>query len=165
MLALAMVLLFRSAATSAVMSVGEAAPEITAEHWLNSSPLSLAGLRGKVVLIEFWTFGCYNCRNVEPHVKAFYRKYASQGFAVIGVHSPEQSFERDPANVERYVRAHEIAYPVAIDGDFAVWDRYRNVAWPALYLIDKHGRVRLVQMGEGGYEAMDRQIAALLQEN
>jgi hypothetical protein len=75
------------------------------------------------VLVEFWTFGCYNCRNVEPYVKAFYQKYASKGFLVIGVHSPEQRFERDPAKVEEYVRRHELAYPVAIDDDFAIWRR------------------------------------------
>jgi thiol-disulfide isomerase/thioredoxin len=146
-------------------AIGVAAPDITTERWINSKGLTLAELRGKVVLVEFWTFGCYNCRNVEPHVRAWYEKYAGQGLVVVGVHSPEQSFERDFTNVEKYVQDHGISYPIAVDNNFAIWDRYGNNAWPSLYLIDKRGLVRLQHIGEGAYAETETQIQALLREN
>ena len=146
-------------------AVGVAAPDITAERWINSKGLTLAELRGKVVLVEFWTFGCYNCRNVEPHVRAWHEKYAGQGLVVVGVHSPEQSFERNFINVEKYVQDHGISYPIAVDNNFAIWDRYGNNAWPSLYLIDKRGLVRLQHIGEGAYAETETQIQVLLHEN
>jgi thiol-disulfide isomerase/thioredoxin len=145
--------------------VGVEAPDINAERWINSKGLTLAELRGKVVLVEFWTFGCYNCRNVEPHVQSWYEKYAGQGLVVVGVHSPEQSFERNVANVEKYVRERGISYPIAIDDDFAIWNRYGNNAWPSLYLVDKRGFVRLQHVGEGAYAETETQLQALLREN
>lgn len=144
--------------------VGMPAPEIRGQSWLNSEPLRLAQLRDKVILVEFWTFGCYNCRNVEPHIKTWHQRYAEKGLVVIGVHSPEFSYERVLANVQRYVREHAIGYPVAIDNNFTTWNDYGNRYWPAMYLIDKRGIIRYIRIGEGGYLETERRIQALLEE-
>ena len=144
--------------------VGTPAPEIRGQSWLNSEPLRLAQLRNKVVLVEFWTFGCYNCRNVEPHIKTWHQRYAEKGLVVIGVHSPEFSYERVLANVQRYVREHAIQYPVAIDNNFTTWNDYGNRYWPAMYLIDKRGIIRYIRIGEGGHLETERRIQALLEE-
>lgn len=144
--------------------VGTKALDITNDTWLNSSPLHLQDLRGKVVMIEFWAFGCYNCRNVEPYVKGWYKKYADQGFVVIGVHSPEFSYEHDLANVKKYIQEHDIRFPVPIDNDFSTWNKYGNRYWPAMYLIDKQGTIRYVRVGEGGYHETEWQIQSLLAE-
>jgi thiol-disulfide isomerase/thioredoxin len=149
---------------SADAGVGMKAPDITNPTWLNSEPLHLADLKGKVVMVEFWTFGCYNCRNVEPYVKQWHRQYADRGFVVIGVHSPEFSHERDVENVKRYIKEHDIRFAVPIDNDFSTWNRYGNRYWPAMYLIDKRGTIRYVKIGEGGYSETERQIQALLAE-
>ncbi|MGB7950695.1 MAG: redoxin domain-containing protein [Candidatus Binatia bacterium] len=150
--------------SKAYAGVGMPAPEITGQNWLNSAPLGLAELKGKVVLLEFWTFGCYNCRNVEPYVKGWHQKYADRGLVVIGVHAPEFSYEKVVANVQRYVRDHAIQYPVAIDNDFNTWNRYNNRYWPAMYLIDKRGIIRYLRIGEGGYQQTEQQIRTLLEE-
>jgi thiol-disulfide isomerase/thioredoxin len=150
--------------SKAYAGVGMPAPEITGQNWLNSAPLGLAELKGKVVLLEFWTFGCYNCRNVEPYVKGWHQKYADRGLVVIGVHAPEFSYEKVVANVQRYVRDHAIQYPVAIDNDFKTWNRYNNRYWPAMYLIDKRGIIRYLRIGEGGYQQTEQQIRTLLEE-
>ncbi len=144
--------------------VGKKAPEIIGETWINSEPQSLQALRGQVVLVEFWTFGCYNCRNVEPQVKAWHQRYASDGFVVIGVHSPEFAFEKDVDAVKRYVRDNAISYAVVTDNDFANWNRYNNHYWPAMYLIDKRGVIRYTRFGEGGYDETERMIRTLLAE-
>jgi len=144
--------------------VGMKAPDITNDTWLNSAPLHLQDLRGKVVMVEFWTFGCYNCRNVEPHVKSWFKTYADQGFLVIGVHSPEFSYEHDLSRVKQYIRDHDIPFPVSIDNDFSTWNRYGNRYWPAMYLIDKQGTIRYVRIGEGGYQETERLIQGLLAE-
>lgn len=144
--------------------VGMKAPDITNDTWLNSAPLHLQDLRGKVVMVEFWTFGCYNCRNVEPYVKGWYKTYADQGFLVIGVHSPEFSDEHDLSSVKKYIREHDIRFPVPIDNDFSTWNRYGNRYWPAMYLIDKRGTIRYVRIGEGGYQETERLIQSLLAE-
>ncbi len=149
---------------SADAMLGKPAPEITNATWLNSAPLRMAELKGKVVMVEFWTFGCYNCRNVEPYVKQWYQQYKNQGFVVIGVHSPEFSHEREIENVRRYLKEHEISFPVPIDNEFSTWNRYGNRYWPAMYLIDKRGIIRHVKIGEGGYSETERQIQALLAE-
>src|SRR5215469_7369149 len=122
--------------------VGIPAPEIASQTWLNAEPTRIAQLKGKVVLVEFWTFGCYNCRNVEPHVKSWFKSYADQGFLVIGVHSPEFSYEHDLSRVKQYIRDHDIPFPVSIDNDFSTWNRYGNRYWPAMDLIDKQGTIR-----------------------
>ena len=142
--------------------VGRKAPDIASQTWLNSAPIHLSDLKGKVVMVEFWTFGCYNCRNVEPHVKEWHRKYAERGFVVIGVHSPEFSYEHDVDEVTRYLKDHDIRFPVPIDNDFSIWNRYGNRYWPAMYLIDKQGVIRYVRIGEGGYQETERLIQGLL---
>lgn len=142
---------------------GRKAPAITNDTWLNSAPLHEADLKGKVVMVEFWTFGCYNCRNVEPYVKQWYQKYADRGFVVIEVHSPEFSYEHDVEKVQRYLKDHDVRYPVSIDNDFSTWNRYGNRYWPAMYLIDKQGVIRYVRVGEGGYQETERLIQSLLQ--
>jgi thiol-disulfide isomerase/thioredoxin len=144
--------------------VGRKAPDIASQTWLNSAPIHLSDLKGKVVMVEFWTFGCYNCRNVEPHVKEWHRKYAERGFVVIGVHSPEFAYEHDVDEVTRYLKEHDIRFPVPIDNDFSIWNRYGNRYWPAMYLIDKQGVIRYVRIGEGGYQETERLIQGLLAE-
>jgi len=143
---------------------GMKAPEITSSDWVNSEPTTMSDLRGKVVLVEFWTFGCFNCRNVEPLVKGWHQHYADQGLVVIGIHSPEFAFEKDVEAVRQYVKEHDIRYPVAIDNDFINWNRFGNRYWPAMYLIDKHGVIRYVRIGEGGYSQTERVIQTLLAE-
>lgn len=145
-------------------AVGIKAPDITNSTWLNSEPLRFADLKGKVVLVEFWTLGCYNCRNVEPYVKQWHQQYAEQGFVVIGVHSPEFLHEREVENVKRYMKKHGIRFAVPIDNDFSTWNRYGNRYWPAMYLIDKRGIIRYIKVGEGGYSETERQIQTLLAE-
>ena len=144
--------------------VGMRAPDIVSQTWLNSAPIHLSDLKGKVVIVEFWTFGCYNCRNVEPYVKAWHGKYAGRGLVVIGVHSPEFSYEHDLDKVASYMNQHDIRFPVPIDNDFATWNRYGNRYWPAMYLIDKQGVIRYVRIGEGGYQDTEQLIQALLAE-
>ena len=144
--------------------VGMPAPDIASPTWLNSEPKRIVDLKGKVVLVEFWTFGCYNCRNVEPYLKDWHKRYAEQGLVVIGVHSPEFDYERDIENVKRHIRKNDIRYAVPIDNDFTTWNRYGNHYWPAMYLIDKQGTIRYTRFGEGGYEQTEKQIQALLAE-
>jgi thiol-disulfide isomerase/thioredoxin len=155
---------FLLSASLARTEIGKPAPEISGQSWLNSRALTLAELRGKVVLLEFWTFACVNCRNVEPYVKSWHRKYADQGLVVIAVHAPEFSYERVIANVQRYIQERGISYPVAIDNDFATWNRYKNRYWPAMYLIDKRGIIRYLRIGEGGYPQTEQRITELLKE-
>lgn len=150
--------------TAAVGELGAPAPEITGQVWINSEPLRLADLKGKVVLVEFWTFGCFNCRNVEPYVKTWHQKYVEKGLVVIGVHTPESDFERYVKNVQHYVQEEKIPYPVVTDNDFATWTRYGNRAWPSVYLVDKQGVLRYLHVGEGRYTQTEQQIQALLAE-
>ena len=133
-----------------------------ATQWLNSPPLTLAGLRGKVVLVDFWTYSCINCLRTLPYVRAWAHAYASQGLVVIGVHAPEFEFEHDPARVSKALRDQQVDWPVAIDDDFTIWRSFRNQAWPALYFLDAQGRVRHHQLGEGGYAESERVIRELL---
>ncbi len=142
--------------------IGAKAPEITSSDWINAEPQSFSALRGKVVLVEFWTFGCHNCRNVEPQVKRWHQQYVDQGLVVIGIHSPEFAYEKNVDAVERYVRDHGIRYAVAVDNDFANWNRFGNRYWPAMYLVDKRGIIRYVRVGEGGYRETEQVIQALL---
>jgi thiol-disulfide isomerase/thioredoxin len=133
--------------------------------WINAAaPLTAGGLRGKVVLVDFWTYSCVNCLRTLPHIKAWHERYNGRGLVVLGVHTPEFDFEKDPANVRRAVLQQGIAYPVAQDNDFKTWRAFGNRAWPTHYLVDKKGIVRHVQVGEGGYEDMERRIRALLDE-
>lgn len=163
-LAAAVLLLPLCALPARAARVGEPAPDFAAPAWLNSPPLSLASERGKAVLVFFWTFGCHNCRAVQPHVQAWYDAYRARGLQVVAVHAPEFAYERDEAALRRYVAEHGLAYPVAIDNDFAVWRRYRNHYWPVLYLIDRQGVLRYVHIGEGAYERTRGWIERVLDE-
>ncbi|MFI5262449.1 MAG: cytochrome c biogenesis protein DipZ [Candidatus Limnocylindrales bacterium] len=139
------------------------APELTGiTAWINSGPLTLASLRGKVVLVHFWTFDCINCLHVQPYVKAWYAQYASAGLVVIGVHTPELSFERDLTNVRQAVAQDGVEFPVAFDPAYATWNAYRNEYWPAFYFVDRAGRIRHEHFGEGDYAASEQVIRELL---
>ena len=141
------------------------APELTNDTWLNvDAPLRLADLRGKVVILEMWTFGCINCQNVMPSLKEWHSKYADQGLVIIGNHYPEFSYESDLENLKAALSQNGILYPVAQDNDGATWQAYRNHYWPALYLIDKKGHIRHVHIGEGGYRETEENIKTLLEE-
>ena len=146
------------------LATGAPAPEITSQTWINSEPLRLENLRGKVVMVEFWTFGCWNCRNIEPYVKAWHEKYAKQGLVVIAVHSPEFKHEYDAEKVKDYIQEHRISYAVPIDNEFRSWGQYRNRYWPTLYLIDKQGNIQYTHIGEGAYEETEQAIQRLLAE-
>ncbi len=133
-------------------------------QWLNSPALTPESLRGRVVLVDFWTYSCINCLHALPHVREWAQKYKDQGLVVIGVHSPEFAYERDIGNVKRAVRDLGISFPVAIDNDFAVWRAFENEYWPAHYFIDARGRVRFHHFGEGAYERSEQVIRQLLEE-
>jgi thiol-disulfide isomerase/thioredoxin len=135
-----------------------------ATDWLNSPPLTAAGLRGKVVLIDVWTYTCINWLRTLPYVRAWAEKYKNQGLVVIGVHSPEFAFEKDVDNVRRAAKDMKVDYPIAIDSDHAVWRALNNEYWPALYLVDAQGRIRYHQFGEGEYDRSERAIQQLLSE-
>jgi len=135
-----------------------------ATHWLNSPPLDVEALRGKVVLIDFWTYSCINCLRAIPHMRAWAEKYKDQGLVVIGVHTPEFAFEHNFNNVERAIASQKIPYPVAVDNHYAVWRAFNNQYWPAHYFVDAQGRIRHHQFGEGEYEQSERIIQQLLRE-
>ena len=140
------------------------APDLATGEWINSGPLKLQDLRGRVVLIEFWTFGCYNCRNTLPFVKAWHDRYQDKGLTVIGVHSPEFEEERKVENLRREVASLGISYPVVTDNDYQTWKAYKVEAWPTVFVLDKQGRVRWMHVGEGGYDEAERLIQKLLSE-
>ncbi|HST66145.1 MAG TPA: hypothetical protein VLM05_13245 [Mycobacteriales bacterium] len=133
-----------------------------ATEWLNSPPLTAAGLRGRVVLVEFWTYTCINWLRTMPWVRGWAEQYGGDGLVTIGVHTPEFAFEHDLDNVRRYARELRVPYPIAVDNDYAVWTAFRNRYWPAIYLADEGGVIRRHQFGEGGYEEMERAIQRLL---
>jgi thiol-disulfide isomerase/thioredoxin len=141
------------------------APELSAGDWINSEPLKLKDLRGRVVLVEFWTFGCYNCRNTLPFVKSLDDRYRAKGLTVIGVHSPEFDEERKVENLRGAVSSLAIAYAVVTDNDYRTWKAYKVEAWPTFFLLDKQGRIRWMHVGEGNYDEAERQIQKLLDEN
>ena len=143
---------------------GPLAPEIVSDTWLNSAPLAAGDLRGKVTVVEFWTFDCINCRNTIPQVRNWYDKYHAQGLVVIGVHSPELSFEHDVTNVKNAIVDLKIPYAVAIDNDFKNWNSFRVWAWPTVFILDKQGAIRLTHVGEGAYAEAEQTIAELLKE-
>lgn len=139
------------------------APEFTGiEHWVNSPPQRLADLRGKVVLVEFWTYSCINCIRVMPHIKRWHAKYRNEGLVVIGVHTPEYGYEKKLSNLRAAVQRFGITYPVAQDNDYDTWNAYGNRYWPALYLIDQHGRIVYQHFGEGQYAETEAKIRSLL---
>ena len=135
-----------------------------ATAWINSPPLTPASLRGKVVLVDFWTYSCINCLRTLPYVKAWYAKYKDSGFVVLGVHTPEFPFEKDESNVRKAVHDLGILYPVAMDNDYSIWQSFNNQYWPAHYFIDATGRIRYHQFGEGNYDQSEAWIRSLLEE-
>jgi thiol-disulfide isomerase/thioredoxin len=135
-----------------------------ATEWINSPPLTAESLRGKVVLVQFWTYSCINWIRTVPYVRAWAQKYRDQGLVVIGVHAPEFEFERQLANARWGAENFEVDYPVAVDNDFAIWGAFSNQYWPALFLIDGRGRIRYRHFGEGEYEQSERVIQKLLVE-
>ena len=141
------------------------APEITNGTWINSDPITLKSLRGRVVIVDFWTFGCYNCRNTLPSVKNWDARYRDKGLTIIGVHTPELELERDVNNVRREIAKLGIRYPIVTDNDNATWNAYKVEAWPTWFVIDKQGRVRWMHVGEGAYEETEQLIKKLLAEN
>ena len=139
------------------------APEFTGiTEWLNSGPLTMAGLRGRVVLVDVWTYSCVNCRRTFPFLRALHETYVDRGLTVVGVHSPEFDFEKSPENVERAVRDLDVTWPVANDPDRAMWDALRNSYWPAKYLVDRTGLIRLVHIGEGDETEIEDAVRGLL---
>lgn len=140
------------------------APDLDAGDWINSEPLKLKDLRRRVVLLDFWTFGCYNCRNTLPFVKGWHDRYRDKGLIVIGVHSPEFDYEKKIENLRREVASLEIRYPVVSDNDYQTWDSYKVAAWPTVFLLDKQGRIRWTHVGEGDYDEAERKIQELLAE-
>jgi thiol-disulfide isomerase/thioredoxin len=149
-----------------VAAARRAAPEITGiTHWLNSGPLKLADLRGKVVLVDFWTYGCINCVRTLPHVVELYEKYKDKGFVVIGVHAPEFPYEKSTSSVASALKRHHITYPVAQDNNFKTWKAYRNQYWPAQYIVDQHGKIVFEHVGEGAYGTIEQTVRGLLGAN
>jgi len=131
-------------------------------NWLNSGPLNLTDLRGKVVLVDFWTSGCINCARTLPYVTRLYDKYKGKGLVVVGVHTPEFPFERSTTTVQAAISHHGIRYPVAQDNEFATWKAYGNEYWPAQYIVDQNGRIVFEHAGEGQYEEIEQTIQKLL---
>ncbi len=157
---------FRALGIAAIVTTGAVALDLSgAVAWVNSPPLRTASLRGKVVLVDIWTYSCINSLRELPYVEAWAAKYKDAGLVVIGVHAPEFPFEKDEANVAWAVKTFGVAYPVPMDNNYAIWRSLNNNYWPADYLIDGHGRVRYHHFGEGDYAESERQIQQLLKEN
>lgn len=154
-------------ASESMMTLGDEgpAPEFSGGGtWFNSPPLTLAALKGKVVLVEFWTFECYNCLNALPYVKKLEAKYRDRGFVVVGVHTPEFPREKVESNVREQVKSLGIVYPVVMDNGYKIWNSFGNHYWPAAYFIDANGRIRYHHFGEGKYDEQDKVVASLLTE-
>lgn len=141
------------------------APEfIPGGVWFNSKPLTMAELRGKVVLVDFWTYTCINCIRTLPYLKTWHDKYKDKGLVIVGVHTPEFAFEKDPKNVETAIRDFGITYPVMQDNNYATWEAYNNRYWPAKYLVDKDGKIYYTHFGEGAYDQTEKTIQTLLSQ-
>ena len=153
-----------SAETPDVRELGAPMPRFAATRWVSSPPLQPEGLRGKVVLVDFWEYTCINWIRTLPFVSAWHARYADLGLVVVGVHTPEFEFGKLPENVDRGIRAHRLTYPIAIDNDHGTWTAFHNDAWPTKYLFDARGRLRGVHAGEGAYPAIETAIRALLTE-
>ena len=140
------------------------APAFAEGKWINSDPFTIEKLRGRVLLVEFWTFGCYNCRNTLPSVKEWDQQFRDRGLTIIGVHTPELSEEYDLDNLRREVPSLGIKYAVVTDNDYKTWKAYNLEAWPTIFVIDKQGRIRWQHVGEGRYEETESVIKELLAE-
>jgi thiol-disulfide isomerase/thioredoxin len=141
-----------------------AAPDFAKGNWINSDPLTLDKLRGRVVLVEFWTFGCYNCRNTLASIKEWDAKYRERGLTIVGVHTPETDSEYSLDNVRKEVPSLGLKYAVVTDNDYATWKAYKVEAWPTIFVLDKQGRVRWLHVGEGRYDETEGVIKTLLAE-
>jgi len=141
------------------------APAFAEGSWINSDSLTLEKLRGRVVLVEFWTFGCYNCRNTLPSVREWDARYRDRGLTIVGVHTPETESEYTLDNVRREVPALGIKYPVVTDNDYKTWKAYNVEAWPTIFVLDKQSRIRWLHVGEGSYEETEGAIKTLLSES
>src|SRR5215213_2165996 len=142
----------------------DVAPEFAAGTWINSEPLTLKGLAGRVVLVEFWTFGCYNCRNTLPFVKSWHERFNSKEFTIVGVHSPEFDEEKNVENIRKQVASLGVRFPVVTDNDYRTWKAYKVEAWPTIFVLDKSGRIRWKHVGEGAYDETEEVIKKLLAE-
>ena len=155
----------QTAARSAPLPVEGRLPSFDgATEWLNSTPLTPAALRGKVVLVDFWTYSCFNCLRTVPYVSRWHEKFRARGLTVIGVHTPEFGFEKSGRNVQAAIGRHGIKYPVALDNQYATWRAFDNEYWPAIYLIDRRGHLVLKHVGEGDYEAIEQAIETLVSD-
>lgn len=161
----------RAASLTSVTSARNTLPDLGAmpelaggTQWINSPAITKAELRGKVTLVEIWTYGCYNCLNALPHIKATAARYRDAGLVTIGVHTPEFDREKVPANVMRRVKELGVTFPVVMDNDFAIWRAFSNRYWPAVYIVDKQGRIRFHHDGEGRYDDIDAAVRTLLSE-
>jgi thiol-disulfide isomerase/thioredoxin len=162
MLALSACLLWPRA--SAASTNGTPAPDIAGENWLNSKPLTISGLKGRVVLVEFWTFGCVNCKNIIPHLRTWHDKYYQAGLTIVGVHSPEFPWEKPFDKMQEATERLAIKFPVVQDNNFDIWQRYNIWAWPTIVLVDKKGVIRYSHIGEGAYGKTESTIKQLLSE-
>jgi thiol-disulfide isomerase/thioredoxin len=140
------------------------APELRVTQWLNSEPLNMAGLRGQVVLIDFWDYACINCLHTLPYLKEWHNRYAKAGLTIIGIHAPEFEFAHQAGLVQTAMETLGLTYPIALDNGFATWNAYANRAWPAKYLVDANGYIRAFHRGEGAYQAFERVIQQCLLE-
>ena len=145
-------------------TIAPAAPAFANGNWINSDQLTIEKLRGRVVLVEFWTFGCYNCRNTLPSVKEWNTKYRERGLTIVGVHTPETNSEYNLDNVRREVPGLGLKYAVVTDNDYKTWNAYHVGAWPTIFVLDKQGRIRWLHVGEGRYDDTENVIKTLLAE-
>jgi thiol-disulfide isomerase/thioredoxin len=149
----------------ALNGTGAAAPDFQGiADWENTRPLTLSGLRGKVVLVDFWTYSCINCQNTFPYLRRWYQAYKDQGLVIVGVHSPEFEFEKSVPNIRQAIKHYDVTWPVAVDSAMATWNAYGNQYWPAEYFVDKAGKVRHTHFGEGEYDKTEKVIRGLLAE-
>jgi len=155
-------LFFGVVAGSCIVGAAGKLPAFTVERWVNSAPLSAAGLRGKVVLVDVWEYTCINWIRTLPYVQAWNRDYAALGLVVVGVHAPEFEFGKRAENIDRGIRDHGLTYPIAIDNEFAIWRALGNDAWPAKYLFDGQGKLVKRWVGEGHYDEIESEIRRLV---
>jgi thiol-disulfide isomerase/thioredoxin len=153
-----------AAAAPDLPELGASIPPFVVERWVNSAPLQPEGLRGSVVLVDFWEYTCVNWIRTLPFLRAWHARYAGKGLVVIGVHAPEFEFSKRAENIDRGIRDHGLTYPVAIDNELATWRAFRNQAWPTKYLFDAQGKLRGVYVGEGSYPEIEEKIRTLLTE-
>jgi len=162
MIKMALLVGLGTVAASCLASAASNLPPLRADRWVNSPPLTAEGLRGKVVLVDFWEYTCVNWIRTSPYVKEWRRVYAPLGLIIIGVHAPEFEFGKHASNIDRGIRDHGLTYPIAIDNDFVIWRAFGNDAWPAKYLFDDRGRLVRRWIGEGSYDEIEREIRRLL---